>query len=152
MTSMTPVERRLRALFIMAWISRWAFALMITHWLIIASAWLLDAPLDWSADYIAIIVVLTAFAAASALSYLARDPRFVERMRAGPASILSHSMWILWAAVASKVGGIYLFVEGFEKAGYWAMGLGLAVIVCELSAFIGNIWIEATRTMGNQPS
>ncbi len=140
---MTSAERRMRTLFLLAWTSRMTLALMFTHWGIVGGMVLIEVPIEWSANYTWIVVLLVGIGSASVLTVFGRDPRVIERMRSGPGRIMRYPYLVLSAAAASNIGGLVLLVHGQTAAALWAMGLSTIVMMCEISALVGSIFLRA---------
>ncbi len=131
------IELRMRLLFLLAWASRMLLAPLATVWLCIGIAVLLGVPISWAADSTAIVLAIVVVAGVIVFSVFGRHPGVVARMRRGPASIVRHPYMVILAGSMSHVGGIALSYHGESEAGHWAMAMGTAVVICEISALAG---------------
>lgn len=123
--------------------------LMFVHWGLIGGMLLIKAPIERSADYTCIAVLLVGIGSASVLTVFRRDPKVVQRMRGGPERIMRYPYLVLTAAMASNAAGIALLVHGQTAAAHWAIGLSTVVMMCEISALVGSIFIRAHNPEGD---
>ena len=142
-------ERRMGQLFMLAMASRTTLMSVGTHWGIIAAMVLIETPIAWAAEFSLVITILLAVAMGLVFTALNSDGRVSERMKRGPAELLRHSVPILLAAAVSDVGGMMLFAYGETAAALWAMGLGSAVMICEVSALLGTQYLRAHQSGGD---
>ena len=142
----------MRTLFVTAWLARIALTFLAIHWGIIGSLWLLGRPTEWASDYTPILVLFGSLSIASIVIVFRLDPRVQERMKAGPADLLRYSMPILVVAAISNIGGLALYVQGDEATAIWAMGLSAVVLICEITAFAGSLYLKALQSTDEDPS
>ena len=143
---MMSTTRRMQTLFLLAWASRMTLALTFVHWGIIGGMVLIQAPIEWSADYTGIGVLLVAIGSASVLTVFGRSQQVVERMQSGPERIMRYPYLVLSAAAVSTIGGMVMLIHGYRSAAFWALGLSMVVMLCEISALVGSIFLRALNS------
>ena len=124
-------------LFCLAIMARSWLAVVGVHWTVVGMAFLLGRNPDEN-----LMITLIFFVAVTAMvfgiaTYTRRKvPGVEERMAAGPKLIVSLRSLVVIVGCVSNVGGLLLFVEGYRHAGWWAMGMGTAMVAVEVSAAV----------------
>ncbi len=121
--------------------------LVFVHWGFIGGMLLIKVPIEWSADYTGIAVLLVGIGSASVLTIFGRDTKVVEWTQSGPERIMRHPYLVLAAAAISNMAGMALLVRGQIEAASWAIGLSTVVMICEVSALVGSMIIRAHNMM-----
>lgn len=126
----------MKLLFLMCLVARVALIPLAAHWGLIGIAGLMGAPIDWAADYTAMFAGALTVGIVIMLGVFYRDGRVQERMNRGPDTMLTQSIYMMIAGMASGAGGTLLTFTGSFTAGLWAIGLGLLVTGLESSALL----------------
>jgi hypothetical protein len=131
-------ERRMGWLFMMAMASRTLMFSLGTHWGTILVLVLVGSPIEWAAEYTALISLLFIVVVVVLFATLNGNGQVSDRMKRGPEKLLDHSVAIIIVAIASDVGGIVLYIHGDAAVAMWAMALSTAVAILESTALVGT--------------
>lgn len=135
-------ERRMGWLFMIAIASRTLMFPLGTHWGTVLVLMLIGSPVEWAAEYTAVISLLFLVVVVVLFATLNANGQVSDRMKRGPEKLLDHSVAIIVVAIASDVGGIVLYLDGDEAAAIWAMALSTAVAILESTALLGTSYFS----------
>ena len=122
-------------LFSLAVFARGLIAVVGVHWTVVGIAYFMGRNPDEHLVITQIFFVVIAAMVFGIAAYTRRTvPGVVERMAVGPKMIVSPRSLVVLIGAISNVGGLLLFVGGYRHAGWWAMGMGTAMVIIEVSA------------------